>query len=171
VRTAGRCARAHSGLCRGCFHGREGRVRRDGGEVLAVERELGAALGPAVDEPARVLALDGGLLRTARERGVHGNAQLNALVAEQVGLGVEQVGVEAAVLRARRRVRVRRVTQADGARTFLIVLRAVVERRTRIHFLSASEKKVLGWMLGSQLRRVFFLENGTLLPNWIILPW
>lgn len=56
-------------------------------------------------------------------------------------------------------------------RTLLIVLSARAVSFTRTFSPRAAEKRRLGWTLGSQVRRVFFLEKGTLLPYCFVLPW
>ena len=52
-----------------------------------------------------------------------------------------------------------------------MVLSARVVSFTRTCSPSTSEKRRLDCTLGSQVRRVFFLEKGTLLPYCLILPW
>jgi hypothetical protein len=51
-----------------------------------------------------------------------------------------------------------------GLRTFLIVLIALVVTFNFNVCCNVSENSRLFWMLGSHVRRVFFLENGLLFP-------
>jgi hypothetical protein len=63
------------------------------------------------------------------------------------------------------------MTTEGRRRTLRMVLRARVDAFTRTISPRASEKRRLLWMLGSQDRRVLFLENGTLFPYCFVFPW